>query len=340
MKKNILLSIAICLCILLSACGKDGNRIVVIYTSAEEYRNEAMQTDLDAKFPNYTIRIEYYSTGDLFNKLMTEGIDTECDIIGEMEYANLDRIIDLLADLSSYDTSVYSADMIPENPRYLPWYRNGGCIAINRIVLSERGLPVPENYTDLLNPVYRGLISMPNPLSSGTGYMFLKSLANTWGEEEAFNYFNALSRNVLSFTSSGSGPVNALKEREAAIGFAMTAQTVSAINDGFPLRIHFFEEGSPFSLYGIGVIKGKETRREVSAVFDYIVNVWTEKDKLLFCPERIFNDREFTLPNYPISIRYADMSNNTSEEKEKLLERWMHKSRSDEYNQFPYARRP
>jgi len=309
----------------LSACGIRNNPVIVIYTSAEENRREAMQVDLDVRFPKYIIQIEYYSTGDLSAKLLTEGTDTECDIIGEMEYANLDRIIELLADLSVYNTSVYTNDMIPKEPKYLPWYRNGGCIAVNRMVLSERGLPVPESYADLLNPMYQGLISMPNPLSSGTGYMFLKSLVNAWGEQEAFDYFDALSQNVLSFTSSGSGPVNALREKEAAIGFAMTAQTVGAINDGFPLRIHFFEEGSPFSLYGISVIKGKETRREVSEVFSYIVNVWTEKDKLFFCPERIFNDREFTLPNYPVNIRYADMSNNTSEEKERLLKKWTHR---------------
>jgi len=319
------LCLALCLCLTLTTCGNSGKRIVVIYTSAEDYRYKAMQEDLDSRFPNYTIRIEYYSTGDLLAKLMAEGTGTECDIIGEMEYANLDRIIDLLADLSAYDTSIYTADMISMNARYLPWYRNGGCIAVNRIVLSEQNLPVPGSYADLLNPMYRGLISMPNPISSGTGYMFFKSLVNAWGEKEALDYFDALSHNILSFTSSGSGPVNALKEREAAIGFAMTAQTVSAINDGFPLRIHFFDEGSPFSLYGIGVVKGKEIRREVSEVFDYIVNVWTEKDKLLFCPERIFNDREFTLPNYPISIRYANMSNNTSGEKERLLEKWTHR---------------
>ena len=323
--KLVALYLALCLSILLSACTQSGIRTVVIYTSAEENRREAMQVDLNARFPNYIIRIEYYSTGDLLTKLLSEGTDTECDIIGEMEYANLDRIIELLADLSAYNTSVYTADMIPNEPRYLPWYRNGGCIAVNRIVLSERGLPVPESYNDLLNPVYQGLISMPNPISSGTGYMFLKSLVNAWGEQRAFEYFDALSKNILSFTSSGSGPVNALKEGEAAIGFAMTAQTVGAINDGFPLRIHFFEEGSPFSLYGIGIIKGKEIRREVNEVFDYIVNVWTEMDKLLFCPERIFNDREFTLPNFPINIRYANMLNNTSEEKERLLERWTHR---------------
>ena len=325
MKKIIYLLIAFYICIALSACGESTNPIVVIYTSAEENRREAMQEALNARFPNYIIRIEYYSTGGLPAKLLAEGANTECDIIGEMEYTNLDRIIELLADLSAYDTSIYTGDMIPNEPRYLPWYRNGGCIVVNRMVLSDRGLPVPESYADLLNPGYQGLISMPNPLSSGTGYMFLKSLVNAWGEQEAFDYFDALSDNILSFTVSGSGPVNALTGGEAAIGFAMTAQAVSAINAGFPLRIHFFKEASPFSLYGIGIIRGKETRREVREVFDYIVNRWTEMDKLLFCPERIYNDREFTLQNFPINIRYADMSNNTFPEKERLLERWTHR---------------
>jgi len=321
--KTIIRLLALCsLCFLTFACGENEKPEVVIYTSAEEHRIEAMQKDLDTAFPNYEIIIEYFSTGDLLTKLLEEGTDTKGDIIGEMEYGNLSRITHLLADLSDYNTDIYIDDMIPDVPRFLPWYRNGGCIAVNRTVLSDRDLPIPESYQDLLKPEYKGLISMPNPRSSGTGYMFLKSLVNAWGEDEAFEYFDKLSENILAFTSSGSGPVNALKAEEAAIGFAMTAQTVTEINNGYPLRILFFEEGSPFSLYGKGIISGKETRREVKEVFEYIVVKWTEMDKILFCPERIYKDREFTLPNYPINIRYADMSNNTPEEKERLLARW------------------
>ena len=321
MKKIICLILVICIGSLLLACGGSSGP-VIIYTSAEEHRIEAMQKDLDATFPNYEIRIEYYSTGDLIAKLREEGTNTECDIIGEMEYGNLSTVTGILADLSAYDYSVYTNDMVPDELKYLPWYRNGGCIAINRTVLAENDLPAPESYIDLLKPEYRGFISMPNPRSSGTGYMFLKSLVNAWGEQEAFDYFEKLSDNILSFTSSGSGPVNALIQGEAAIGLAMTAQTVGEVNNGFPLRILFFDEGSPFSLYGLAMISGKETRREVKEVFDYIVNRWTEMDKVLFCPERIFKDREFTLPNYPSNIRYADMTNNTPAEKERLLEKW------------------
>jgi len=324
MKRVVFLLLAICFVIALTACGEKNAPTVVIYTSAEDYRIEAMQKDLDSTFPNYDIRIEYFSSGDLLAELLENGTDSDCDIIGEMEYGNLARITDKLADLSAYNTSIYTDDMIPEEPYFLPWYRNGGCIAINRTMLAERNLPVPESYTDLLKPEYKGLISMPNPASSGTGYMFLKSLVNALGEQEAFDYFDKLSENILSFTSSGSGPVNALKQGEAAIGFGMTAQTVSEINNGYPLRILFFDEGSPFSLYGLGMVKGKETRREVKEVFDHIVNRWTEMDKVLFCPEKIYKDREFTLPNYPMNIKYADMSGNTSAEKTRLLEKWTH----------------
>ncbi|MFR9208298.1 MAG: ABC transporter substrate-binding protein, partial [Lachnospiraceae bacterium] len=173
-------------------------------------------------------------------------------------------------------------------------------------------------------PEYKGLISMPNPKSSGTGYMFLKALVNAMGEQEAFQYFDKLSENILAFTSSGSGPVNTLKTKEAAIGLGMTAQTVTAINEGANLEIIFFEEGSPFSLYGQAIIKGKESRQCVKEVFDFLVNTYTEETNKKFFPEQIFKDKVFEVENYPSNIKYADMSNDTMEEKTRLLDQWNH----------------
>ena len=69
------------------------------------------------------------------------------------------------------------------------------------IFLKEKNLSKPTSYEDLLKPEYKGLISMPNPKASGTGYMFLKSLVNEWGEEKTFSYFDKLTPNVLQYTS-------------------------------------------------------------------------------------------------------------------------------------------
>ena len=200
--------------------------------------------------------------------------------------------------------------------------RNGGAIIINPNVLAEKGIEEPTSYEDLLKPEYKGLVSMPDPKSSGTGYMFVKNLVNTWGEEEAFEYFGKLADNILQFTSSGSGPVNALVNKEAAIGLGMTAQAVTAINEGANLKILFFEEGSPYSLYGYAIPEGKQNRPAVKAVFDFFYNTLVREDKELYYPEQVFVDQVNNIENYPTNIKYGNMENNTTEEKARLLEKW------------------
>ena len=297
---------------------------MVVYLSSEEYRVEYFQKRLEEAFPHYEVVLEYLPTGTHAAKLEAEGLDTDCDISNELDYGYLGRLEDLFADLSAYDKSVYLDDLVPASGKYLPTLRNGGCIAINRQILEQKGLPVPQSYEDLLKEEYRGLISMPSPKASGTGYMFLKSLVNAWGEEAALAYFDRLTPNILQYTSSGSGPVNALVQGEAAIGLAMTAQTVTEINKGVDLEILFFEEGSPYSLYGIGMIKGKESRPEVREVFDFFVNSLVPEDKALFFPEKIYKDRDFVLDNYPVDIPYADMSGDSPQERVQLLDKWDH----------------
>ena len=104
----------------------------------------------------------------------------------------------------------------------------------------------------------------------------------------------------------------------------MTAQAVTQINNGEELEIVFFEEGSPYSLYGQGIIKGKETKKAVKEVFDFLYNTYTQEACEKFFPEKIFKDKDFTIENYPTDIKYADMKNNTISEKERLLEAWTH----------------
>ena len=218
----------------------------------------------------------------------------------------------------------FMEDMRDESKKIFPKTRNSGAIVINMDLLIEKKLPEPTCYEDLLKPEYKNLISMPNPKSSGTGYMFLKALVNSMGEDEAFAYFDKLSENVLQFTSSGSGPVNSLVSGEAVIGLGMTAQAVTQINEGVNLKIIYFEEGAPCSVYGYGIIKGKENRECVREVFNFFYETLILEDCELFFPEQIYKGVTFEIDNYPSNIVYADMSNNSIEEKERLLSKWMY----------------
>jgi iron(III) transport system substrate-binding protein len=304
-------------------CKPKQDNQVVFYSTSEDFRIEYFQNRLKEQFPDYTIVFNYMATGNLAAKLTAEGAETECDIIGELDTAYLEGLLDNLADLSSYDSSVFLDSLVPAHHKYLPMTKGTGCIFYNEDFLAARNLPVPASYDDLLKPEYKGIISMPNPKSSSTGYFFLKSLINTRGEDAAFAYFDKFAENVLQFTSSGSGPVNALIQGEAGIGLGMTFQAVTALNQGVPLTITFFEEGAPYSVYGLALIKGKETRKAVQEVFDFFLNTLVYEDKELYMPEQIFKVQPNNIPNYPQNVPAADMTGiNDLADKQRVLEKW------------------
>ena len=308
-----------------NAGSKDDDRIV-IFSSAEDYRNEFVLDMLKKQFPDYDIKLEYYTTGDLAAKLKAEGTDTECDFILELESAYCEMLGDTLCKLDDIvDFSVYTEDLVAESHRYAPWVRMSGCVVINRKALEAKELPIPQSYDDLLKPEYKNMISMPNPKSSGTGYIFLMNMVNERGEDAAFEYFDKLAENVLQFTSSGSGPMQAVTSGEAHIGLGMTFQAAQAITDGADIEILFFDEGAPYTAYSSAVIEGKQKNEKVVEVFKYFVEKVTPEDKRLYAPEQIYKDKTYELENFPKDIEYGDMAGIFDMElKEKLLDKWNH----------------
>lgn len=324
-----LLAIVLCLlmtAVLFAGCGSAKDS-VLIYTSAEDYIIESMQEKLAEKFPDTNVIVEYVSTGDMAARLVSEGKNSDCDIVYSLEYPYIKKLAesDTLANISEIvDTSIFTQDA-EATDYYIPVCRTGGAIVVNTDVLKQKKLPEPSSYQDLLDPKYKDLISMPNPKSSGTGYMFMLALMNSMGEEEAFDYFDKLSNNIFQFTSSGSGPINALLQGEAAIGLGMTGQAVVKINsENAPFKILYFDEGSPYSFYGLGLVAGKEQKEGVSEIFNFLATDYVEYSCQEYYPEKIFADKDFSIENHPTDVKYADMSDNTPERKERLLEKWTH----------------
>ncbi len=310
---------------LLASCGSNdvSKERVIIYSSSESFRNERFQGMLDAKFPEYEIVIESIPTGENVAKILAEGQDTECDILFDIEQSFMDKLVgkDILADVSEYDTSMYVDDFQPKSNEYLPWSRFSACIALNLDIFREKNLDKPQSWEDLLKPEYKGLISMPNPKTSGTGYVFLKFLVNKMGEENAFDYFDALAGNVLQFTSSGAGPTNTLLRGEAAIGLGMTYQVAAEIEKGANFEIVFFEGGAPHSSTANAIIRKSADRTAVQEVMQYIYGDVLEADNIEFMPEHGLKVSKNTNPYFP-QVHYGDMGENTTEEKDRLIAKW------------------
>lgn len=324
MKKIVLTMMMVMLLSVLAACGTK-EKTITIYSCSEDYRIAAMQAMLDEEFPDLDIVIEYNSTGNLAAKILAEGKETDCDIIMDLENTYLEKLQDNLARLENVDFSIYLDELVPQSHKYVPSERTSGVIVVNNKMIEERNLPNPVSYDDLLKPEYKGLISMPNPKSSSTGYMFLLSMVNTRGEAEAFAYFDQLAENISGegFTASSSGPIKALKLGEAAIGLCLTNHAVEEINNGSDYQLIYFEEGAPSNAYSYAVIDGKQNDKDIMRVFDYIVTDFIPYDKEMFVPEKIYKDKDYSLKNFPTEIKHADMTGiDNIDLKEELLGKW------------------
>lgn len=331
MKKIIsVISIFVLLCFVVAFKRGNQKETIVIYTSTEDYNMSYLQECLDKEFPDYNIEIEYVSTSNIATRVIEECSSSEADIVYALEYSYLEKMVQagVLGKFGDrYDDISLVDDAMTEilSGYAMPSMKMGCAVIINNDVLTKKELAKPTCYDDLLKPEYKGLLSMPSPNSSATGYLFYKSFVDARGVDGAIDYFDGFYKNICnSFTSSGSGPVNYLISGEAAVGFGMISQAVDKINNGHSeLEILFFEpEGAPYSVLGAGVVKGREENEAVMKVMDYITRKFTQKTCEVYYPEKIFKDIDYSVDGFPTDIPYAKMENNTQDEKEKLLKEW------------------
>lgn len=324
MKKGLLLLLAVTLLFTLLS-QRSNEETIVVCASSEQYRNDELQKQLSERFPQYNVIVMYMSTGKAAAKVYAEGPETEIDILVGLETGYMNKIQDNLADITGLSSVPYMDGITPEDNGnlWVTWERQAGAILVNRDILDKFGLDAPETYEDLLKPEYRGLIAMPDPKSSGTGYFFYKNWVNLWGEEKTLAYVDALYQNLKQLTESGSGPVKLLRQGEIAIGLGLTFQAVSEINDSQPFEIIYPPEGSPYSLTGTAMVASHEEKKGVREVYDFIIHDFLVYDKAHFSPEIIYHGQINELPNYPQQILYADMTGiQESQEKERLLALW------------------
>lgn len=320
--KKILIGILLVLIMIVSSCAN--RNVVVIYSCLEDFRVQTIIDDLKREMPDVNVKIQYYSTGTNAAKLEFEADDTPCDIFLALEGAYAEHISYLFYDLSNdFDTSIYLDDVLPPINKYHVFSREAGCIILNAKYLSEHKLPEPKTYEDLLNPIYKDLIMMPNPKSSGTGFNFYSYIYQAYGEEYALDYFAKLAENVKQFSESGSAPVKAIDRGEIAIGLGMVSQAANYAKENKNIKAVSFADGLPYSLFCMGVIDGHENKANVMRVYDFLYNVSAKRDKELYLAEPLYKEQNTYNPYYPKDYKLAKMTNLYNfEYREKLLDLW------------------
>ena len=77
---------------------------------------------------------------------------------------------------------------------------------VNNEILADKKLAAPKTWADLTKPEYRDEVIMANPAISGTNYALVDNLIQELGEDKAWEYFEALNKNVPFLAKRGGEP--------------------------------------------------------------------------------------------------------------------------------------
>ncbi len=334
-----MIALLICLSFVLAGCGSkdttDSNSgskdRVVIYTAAEDERIAYIQEEMNKKFPNYEIVIQSLGTGQLLSKLQAEGKNSDCDIFYDFEVVNAEIILnenpDIFVDLSDYDFSIYDSSVTGYTDRHHKYAVNGktaGAFLVNTKMIEEKGLEVPKTYEDMLKPEYAGLISMPSPKSSGTGYSYYNGMVTILGEDDGLTYFDTLNPNIKEYTTSGSAPAKAAVRGDVAIAYGLLWQCVNYANENEGMEVIVPDNGLAFDLFTMGMVSGHETKTAVKEVFTYLYNELNKPQCAKFNPDKIYADMPAAeIENYPSSYKEIEMAGLFDfQYKQDLLDKW------------------
>ena len=277
----------VCMCVLISvfllagiAAAKDR---VVVYTSLEneeivEYLKVAKKelSDLDIQ----AIRL---STGELGARMLAERDNPQADCIWGWAVTNMSEFIPK-GMLVPYKPKNW--EKIPANFKEPQGYWTAidlyaAALVPNTKVLTQKNLPMPKGWNDLLNPAYKDMLIMPNPASSGTGFLQVASLlvlmdpdykTKPVEQNKAWEFLKKLDKNMGQYIKSGSKPAKLTAAGEYAIGCSFAFVYSSLKKKGFPVALVMPEEGAGFELEANALLKGAKNEAAAKKFLDWAIS--------------------------------------------------------------------
>lgn len=202
-------------------------------------------------------------------------------------------------------------------------------IGVNTEKLTKLGMQPPRCFADLLNPAFKGMIQYPDPRVSGTGYSFLTTLVQLWGEEKAFDYLQQLDANIAQYSKSGLATGN-LATGEVAIDISFMHSYVREKDKGAPVQGILPCEGTGYTLGAASIIKGARNLDNARLFMDWVLSKeaqeipWREADSYQI-PTNI-NAQASPKATDPTTLKLLDIDFvrfGTDEESKRLLEKWV-----------------
>ncbi len=251
---------------------------VTVYTSLETDETVKYLEVARKDLPGLQIDIIRLSTGELGARMLAEKDNPQADCIWGWAVTNTEQFIPK-GMLDPYKAKgVEKLDKRFAHPKdfYAGIDMYIAAFCVNKKVLEEKGLPMPKGWNDLLNPKFKGLIAMPNPAASGTGFLQVASLLQMYGakegKEDGWEFLKKLDKNMGEYIKSGSRPAKNTAQGEFAVGCSFDFVVGELKKQGFPVEFVFPVEGAGYEVEANALLKGAKNPKAARKFLDWAIS--------------------------------------------------------------------
>jgi iron(III) transport system substrate-binding protein len=306
-----------------------GKTRLTVYTAMENDQLGQYKQAAEAAVPDIEIAWVRDSTGVVTARLIAEKDNPRADVVWGLSASS---IVSFEKQGMLIPYSPKGADGLKQvfrdskNP--MTWTGMDAYLSVvcyNTAEGAKKNAPKPVSWADLTKPEFKGQLVMPNPASSGTGYLTIAAWLQLMGEDAGWKFMDALHENVAVYTHSGSAPcVQAARgERLAGIGFDMRGAREKT--QGAPIDVILPKEGAGWEMEASAIVKGTKNLAAAQKLLDWTVSKAANEMYGKWYAIVAYPGIAAAPPNYPANAEQAMVKNDLewmATQRDRILAEW------------------
>ena len=252
-----------------------GKTRLSVYTALENEQLGPYKQAFEADNPDVEIAWVRDSTGVITARFLAEKDNPRADVIWGLGASSI-ALFDSMGLLQAYSPKGSAALKPAFRDSKVPaaWTGMDAWLAVicyNTVEGPKKNISKPASWADLVKSEYKDQIVMPNPASSGTGYMMVFTWLQIMGEKAAWEYMDKLHQNIAVYLHSGSAPCVQSARGERVIGIAFDMRGASEKSKGAPIDLVVPKEGTGWDMEATAIVKGTKNLAAAQKLADYAV---------------------------------------------------------------------
>ncbi len=247
---------------------------LLVYTALETDQLKAYTESFNKVNPDIELKFVRDSTGVITAKVLAEKANPQADAILGVAASSMEifKAEGLLARYAPVGVQKLNRAFVDASnpPAWVGQDVFAAVVCYNTVEGQKKGIPKPESWQDLAKPIYKGQVTMPNPASSGTGFLDVSSWLQLWGEAGGWKYMDALHENIAQYTHSGSKPCRQSGAGEFVVGISFDFRGNDVKQKGAPVDLVFPKEGLGWDLESAAIVKGSKHLAAAKKLLDWV----------------------------------------------------------------------